>query len=144
MKGIEGQLQKEWDLQLQNKLHQIKPTLGKWETASRKNRREEIILARLRIGHSKLTHNHLFLKQPSPKCNECNTKLTTSHIFNCTKYRREKQKSIGDLQEAKEILGDSEDGVQKIFIFLNKIKIYSLIYVDNSRYRICSFMLIML
>ena len=34
-----------------NKLFTIKPSLGEWLPGLRTNRREEIILARLRIGH---------------------------------------------------------------------------------------------
>ena len=42
-----------------NKLFTIKPGLGEWPPGLRTNRREEIILARLRIGHSYITHSYL-------------------------------------------------------------------------------------
>ena len=44
----------------QNKLFIIKPGPGEWLPGLRTNRREEIILARLRIGHSHTTHSYLF------------------------------------------------------------------------------------
>ena len=37
----------------------VKPGLGKWLPGLRTNRREEIILARLRIGHSNIMHSYL-------------------------------------------------------------------------------------
>ena len=37
---------------LKNKLFTVKPTLGEWLPGLRASRREEIILARLRVGHT--------------------------------------------------------------------------------------------
>ena len=42
-----------------NNLRLIKDTVSPWGTSYRANRREEVVLARLRIGHSRLTHGHL-------------------------------------------------------------------------------------
>ena len=39
-----------------NKLRSIKDTVNVWSSSQRKNRREEVMLCRLRIGHTKLTH----------------------------------------------------------------------------------------
>ncbi|CAN7995165.1 unnamed protein product [Ixodes pacificus] len=58
--------QSEWSLECENKLHSIKPALGMWESASRKIRRHEVLLCRLRIGHSYLTHKHLLRGKPHP------------------------------------------------------------------------------
>lgn len=58
--------QSEWSLECENKLHRIKPALGMWESASHKTRRLEVLLCRLRIGHSFLTHKHLLRGKPHP------------------------------------------------------------------------------
>ena len=42
-----------------SKLQQIKTDVNKWSTADNQNRRIETILARLRIGHSAITHGPL-------------------------------------------------------------------------------------
>ena len=42
-----------------NKLHSIKPSLGEWQPNYRIDRKEEVILARLRIGHTFITHSFL-------------------------------------------------------------------------------------
>ncbi|ELT93070.1 hypothetical protein CAPTEDRAFT_211145 [Capitella teleta] len=53
-------------------LHQCtKPTLGKWAKSSREIRREEIVLARARIGHSHLTHGYLLRREMPPVCIPC-------------------------------------------------------------------------
>ena len=55
---ILGKWQERWSSCHENKLLKIKPTLGEWTPAFRNSRREEVILSRLRIGHS----NQLFNK----------------------------------------------------------------------------------
>ena len=62
-----------------NKLFTIKPSLGEWLSGLRTNRREEI-LARLRIGHSYITHSYL-LKGEEPQCIPCNAPFTINHIL---------------------------------------------------------------
>ena len=47
--------QKCWNNNINNKLFQIKPTLGEWRPAFRKSRMEQIIISRLRIDHTRLT-----------------------------------------------------------------------------------------
>ena len=42
-----------------NKLHSIKPSLGEWQPNYRIDRKEEVTLARLRIGHTFITHSFL-------------------------------------------------------------------------------------
>src|SRR5215469_8256635 len=64
-----------------NSFRFIKPTLGKWTTSNRKSRREEVILAGLRIGHTRLTHGHILAENLRPRCKSCNKNLTVFHIL---------------------------------------------------------------
>ena len=64
-----------------NKLFAIKPSLGEWLPGLRTNRREEIILARLRIGHSHITHSYLLKGEEEPQCIPCNAPLSINHIL---------------------------------------------------------------
>ena len=64
-----------------NKLFTIKPSLGEWLPGLRTNRREEIIIARLRIGHSYITHSYLLKGEEEPQCIPCNALLTIKHIL---------------------------------------------------------------
>ena len=72
--------QLEWDTAVDNKLHSIQPTLGHWRGACRPVRREEAVLARVRIGHSYITHSYLLKKEDQPQCVACNSPLTVKHI----------------------------------------------------------------
>ena len=60
-------LQLVWDLNPHYHLHQIKPRMGHWPSSNRNTKLQEIILARLRVGHTSLTHYHIFEHSPSEK-----------------------------------------------------------------------------
>ena len=46
-----------------------------------------MVLARLRIGHSRLTHGHLMEGREQPYCEECIVPLTVYHIVtDCPEY----------------------------------------------------------
>ena len=64
-----------------NKLVNIKPGRGEWLPGLRTNRREEIILARLRIGHSYITYSYLPKGEEELQCIPCNALLTIKHIL---------------------------------------------------------------
>ena len=61
-KFLHTKWQQQWSNNIHNKLFQIQPTLGEWRPASRKSRREQVVISRLRIGHTRLTHSFI-LKQ---------------------------------------------------------------------------------
>ena len=65
-----------------DKLFTFKPSLGEWLPGLRTNRHEEIISARLRIGHSHITHSYLLKREKEePQCILCNAPLTINHIL---------------------------------------------------------------
>ena len=85
--------QVEWNRAVLNKLFCIKPHLGLWPFSSRKSRREEVVLARLRIGHSYLTHSFLLKDEPLPECIPCDCPLTVKHILiDCIDFALVRQK----------------------------------------------------
>ena len=74
--------QRQWrDDPNRTQLHEIKPDIGIWTSSFRSNRLEEKILAKLRIGHTYLTHSHIFSQARRPICNTCNQALTVKHIL---------------------------------------------------------------
>ena len=69
------------------KLKEIQPVLGIWKHSTRKSRREEIILARLRIGHTHFTHSSVRQGEQSPQCISCDCNFTVKHILlECAEY----------------------------------------------------------
>jgi ribonuclease HI len=107
-----------------NKLRQIKKYPRKWATSFHKNRRDEVVLARLRIGHSKLTHSYLMSGEPAPTCQECGAPLTVKHIIeDCVHYQaaRKRFKIKGTL---KEDLGDDPTSTYNVLQFLQYLNLY--------------------
>ena len=75
-----------WDRATFNKLHEIKPVLGK-NTIYRSLRREEVVLTRLRIGHTRLTHSYLLKREDQPFCISCNEPFTAKHfLIDCIEF----------------------------------------------------------
>lgn len=51
------------------------------------NKNDEIVLARIHMGHSELTHQYVF-NRDSPLLCSCNSPLTISHILDtCSEYK---------------------------------------------------------
>ena len=65
---LHNKWQMSWNAAVLNKLHSIKPSLGEWQPSYRIDRKEEITLARLRIGHTFITHSFLMKGGDWPMC----------------------------------------------------------------------------
>ena len=57
--------QANWTMTAQNKLRVVKPTVSTWQSSTQPNRRYEVVLCRLRIGHTRLTHSYLLSLDPN-------------------------------------------------------------------------------
>ena len=78
-----------WRGVIGNKLRDIKEGVTHWDTSRQKNRRQEVLLCRLRIGHTKMTHGWLMEGSQPPKCHNCNELLTVKHMLvDCIHYAR--------------------------------------------------------
>jgi ribonuclease HI len=65
-----------------NKLRNVKHSVYRWTHPYSKVRRDEVILARLRIGHTRLTHGHLMeASGVLPYCHSCLVPLTVEHFM---------------------------------------------------------------
>ena len=83
---IMKQWQEEWD-QYNSYLHDIKPKIGNWESSYRKDRREEVVMCRLRLGCVLIDNKHIFDRSEPPICDLCNVRLNSRHmILSCPKY----------------------------------------------------------
>jgi len=68
-----------------NKLHCIYSTVGILMHSKDMFRYGSVLLNRLRIGHSRLTHSYLLCGDDPPTCQSCGISLTVKHILvECT------------------------------------------------------------
>ena len=89
-KAIGKQVQSSWDMEIKGRhLYNVKPKLHEWTTSFCTSRKYEVALARLRMGHTFLTHSYLFDQDKiRPNCSHCNEVLTVAHLLlECSKHR---------------------------------------------------------
>ena len=73
--------QTSWNNSIGNKLLDIKPTIGEYQSVVRNIRREEVVLARLRLGHTRVTHSYLLQGEEHPQCVGCDAPFTVRHFL---------------------------------------------------------------
>lgn len=89
--------QQHWDEQTHNKLHTIKPQIGKYMT-DKQNRFNETSMCRLRIGHTHGTHSYLLTGSLPPVCSRCAEGLSVLHILiECKSLNDARQRHFPDL-----------------------------------------------
>ncbi|XP_026688792.1 uncharacterized protein LOC113473306, partial [Diaphorina citri] len=77
----------EWHNLQNNKLHEIKAENKPWNPPYLINRKEQVSLTRLRIGHTNTTHIHLMKKENPPICVPCGCVMSVKHILtDCQTY----------------------------------------------------------
>ena len=78
---ISDKWQERWSSCPDNKLFRIKPTLGEWPPGFRGSRKEEVVLARLRIGHTYFTHSFILRQEDPPECTACQEVYSVKHVL---------------------------------------------------------------
>lgn len=80
------QWQCEWTATENNKLRKFKDNV-KARKINIKPRSADVVVTRLRIGHTLLTHSYLMERSPPPLCEDCIVTLTVEHILaECPSY----------------------------------------------------------
>ena len=94
--SLSSRWQETWDQNHGNKLYAIKPKLSLWDSSSRKSRREEVTLCRLRTGHTYATHGYLLCGDARPQCPRCGSSLTVKHVIvDCPQLDVERRRCFG-------------------------------------------------
>ncbi|XP_066256305.1 uncharacterized protein [Euwallacea similis] len=90
------------------------------------NRKDTIIIRRLRIGHTKVTHSFLMARETPPNCITCNTPLSCEHILiTCPQYSQSRtlHRIKPDLRENLSVI----ENQRNVIDFLKDIDIYNCI-----------------
>jgi len=80
-KLIFDEWQEVWNCCAGNKLHAIRPTVGDYKQKTYLSHRDTVLLNRLRIGHTSLTHSFLLSGDDLFECGTCQCPLTVKHIL---------------------------------------------------------------
>jgi len=116
--------QNQWNREIHNKLHSVKPNLGVWK--SQHARRDSVILTRLRIGHTRLTHQHLLKGEDPPLCMRCDVPLSVHHILiDCPALNHIRSQIFKNDFNLPTLIGAHPD--PNLFQFLHMTNIYNLL-----------------
>ena len=79
---ISEKWQQFWNSCTGNKLQAIRPTVGNGHQPKPSlSRRDEVVVNRHRIGHTRCTHSYLLTGADQPECTTCQCPLTVKHIL---------------------------------------------------------------
>ena len=79
---IQKLVQTKWDVAVHGRdLYLVKPTLGPPKKFQHLTRAEEVVITRLRIGHTKATKSHILSRGPPTRCHHCGQTLTIDHML---------------------------------------------------------------
>ena len=79
---IQQLVQTKWDVAVHGRdLYLLKPTLGPPKKFQHLTRAEEVVITRLRIGHTKTTKAHFLSRGPPTTCHHCGQTLTIDHML---------------------------------------------------------------
>ena len=79
---IQQLVQIKWDVAVHGRdLYFVKPTLGPPKKFQHLTRAEEVVITRLRIGHTKATKSHILSRGPPTTCHHCGQTLTIDHML---------------------------------------------------------------
>jgi len=115
--------QASWNDAVNNKLHAIKPALGEWTSSYRTIRREEVVIARIRIGHTYITHKHILKGEDPPECVYCNEPFTVNHLMiECFDLQptRDRYYLVHDMKDLFDTIN-----ITRIIEFLKAVNLYS-------------------
>ena len=128
---VKSKWNEEWSNIRHNKLRTIKEFAGPWPSSNSEKRKESIILTRLRIGHTKVTHQYLMERGLQPYCLDCIVPLTVMHfIAECPSHTNARNQTfqltsnMNHKETLKHILADdsnTEFHMEKLISYLREI-----------------------
>ena len=131
-KPIRSYVLKKWEerwlspLLLNNKKYRnLRESISPWPSSFNSNRRTEIVLTRLRIGHSRLTHKYILEGSSPPECLYCDCRQSIEHLLvQCPRYNTLRRKHSLHNKAMRDILNDEVD-VCSLMAFLKEINIFN-------------------
>ena len=115
--------QTSWSNSVGNKLYDIKPIIRPSQTVVCNIRLEEVVLARIHIGHTRITHSYLLNREQPPQCVGCNKPFTVCHILlECVDFSNVRNKYY-HVNTIKQMFNDVP--MDNIVLFLKEINLFN-------------------
>jgi ribonuclease HI len=107
------------------KLNQIKHNIDNWTFPLEIHRKFEVILTRLRIGHTHISHSFLMAKEEPPICTACGVQVTIKHILTECRIYHNTRKNIKLPESLAEILNNHPQSIANIIQFITISNLYT-------------------
>ena len=105
--------QTSWNNSIGNKLLDIKPAIGEYQS----------VLARLRLGHTRVTHSYLLQGEEHPQCVGCDAPFTVRHfLLECGDFAQVRNNCF-HVNNMKELFQDIH--IDSIMTFLRQINLFN-------------------
>ena len=102
-------------------VHEIS-TIGEYQSVVRNIRKEEV-LARLRLGHTRVTHSYLLQGEEQPQCVVCDAPFTVRHfLLECDDFAQVRNNCF-HVDNMKELFQDIQ--IDSIMTFLRQINLFN-------------------
>ena len=102
------------------KYKKVRESVKHWPSSFNSNRKVEVVLSRLRIGHTFLTHQYLLEGGSAPVCARCDITLSVEHILvHCPLYDAVRRRMGFGGKPISVLLGDDIE-VTKVIQFLKE------------------------
>ena len=122
-KYILDQWQTSWNYSIGNIFFEMKPTISEHQSVVRNIRKEEVVLARLCLGHTRVTHSYLLQGEEQPQCVGCDAPFTTRHfLLECGDFAQVKHNCF-HVDNMKQFFQDIR--IDSIMTFLRQINIFN-------------------
>ncbi|XP_058816848.1 uncharacterized protein LOC131680141 [Topomyia yanbarensis] len=127
LRAVRSSIRQHWDEQWfasrDPKLREVKFDTYRWK--DRDNGADQRVLTRLRIGHTRLTHDFLLNKTPPPRCDCCGVIVDVRHvILRCRKYDDARRMHDTNSTSLGAALGNDADSEKKLLNFRKEANLY--------------------
>ena len=125
---IMGLWQNHWSACSGNlKLKAVRPMVSQWRPPCLLDRRSSVVITRLRIGHTHMTHGYLMAsgaERQVPLCPTCQIALTVKHILiECPAFLRQRRALDLEGKSLTDLLGEDAP-LEDICILLKNINLF--------------------
>ena len=125
-------------------LKRIKEVTGKWDSSIRTNRREEIVLCRLGLGHTRFTHSYILDREPRPQCNTCGCPRSVEHmLIECPEFANQRIPVVNICHRyrvtvaLKNVLGNEyPDIIDEVFNYLRECQLLTRALMRSGELRV--------
>ena len=108
------------------KLREMKKDVTDWTSSHNKSRRIEMVLARLRLGHTNITHVYLMQGQTEPpECDRCRVTIKVKHLLlECRKYVTIRNKYFRNPTLSDMLAESSDFSIDKLVLYLKEANLF--------------------